>query len=118
MGIAFFKKWLSNSKYDFNDPPRLHELTLSQRKGHFNQFVVMFRNFKYEAGRTEFNEVQLEIADAFFVVRLNMALAIREELKLTLNHYVWCGLGKWVDLVFVPYVGIEMNLEIVAACNG
>ncbi len=118
MGIAFFIKWLSDSKYDFNDSPRVRELTLSQRKGHFNQFVLMFRNFESEAGRTEFNEVQFEIADIFFVVRLNMALTTREEFKLTLNHYVWCGLGKWVDFVFVPLVGIEMNLEIVAACNG
>lgn len=110
--------WLSDSKYDFNDSPRVHELKLSQRKGHFNRFVLMFGNFKREAGRTEFNQLQLEMADAFFVVRLDITLATREELKLTLNHQVWCRLGKWVDFVFVPTVGIEENLVIVAARNG
>ena len=110
--------WLSDSKYDFNDSPRVRELKLSQRKGHFNRFVLMFGNFKHEVGRIEFNQLQLELADAFFVVRLDITLATREELKLTLNHQVWCRLGKWIGFIFVPTLGIEENLVIVAARNG
>ena len=78
--------WLLDSEYDFNDSPHVHELTLSQRKGHFNRIVLMFWNFKCEAARTKFNKFQIEMADVVFVVRLDIALATREYLELTLNH--------------------------------
>ena len=51
--ILAMKTWLSQSKYDLNEWPRLIELGLSHVEGHFNMIVIMSGNVEFQAGCAE-----------------------------------------------------------------
>ena len=58
------------------------------------------------------------MTNVIFVVRLDIAFAATEKLKLTLNHHVGFRLVEWVHFLFTAIIGIEVNLVVITARNG
>jgi hypothetical protein len=116
--IMFTIIWLPPSKYDLNDRPRFLKLSHSQCEGDFNTIVIASGNFKRQTGWTELNQFQLEMSNVLIIVRLDVALAAVEKLKLTLNHQVRCGLLERVDSPFIAILGIKEDLAVITASNG
>ena len=82
--------WLSYSKYDLNDRLRFFKLSRCQREGHINKFMIASVNFIRQTCRAELNQLQFEMTDVLLIVRLDIAPAVIEALKLTLNQHVGC----------------------------
>ena len=108
---------LSYAKYDLNDRSRAGKLKRCQCEGHFNTFVIASGNFIRQTCWAELNQLQLEMTNVLLIVRLDVALAAIETLKLTLNQHVGRWLVKWVDLLAISIFGIKKCLVVVTSHN-
>jgi hypothetical protein len=109
---------LPYSKYHLNDRPRFLKLSRSQREGHLNKCVIASRNLIRQTGCAELKQFQFEMANVFFIVRLDITLAAIEGLKLTLNQHVRFAFLEWGDLLAISIVGIKKSLVVVTTHNG